>query len=367
MLARHQRRRWARAGLLAVLIGATAGAAWAAPPISAVAVFPVENLSGEGVPAESVRQVLVEALTGSGIRVLPDEDLEGFMRRHRVRYAGGLDAATAETLRTETRVDGVVFATIDLSKTSVPPKVALIVRLVSIHGAPEVVWATDVGLAGDDAPGLFELGLVGDYDVLLGRALRETSAALLTHLQAGRAGDGPRPAGKFRPKDFYRGYRLEPGRTYTVAVLPFHNASPRRNAGDVMALLFVRHLAGRGQFRVLDTGVVRRELLAARVIMEGGPSLRDADTVAALVDADFVLGGRVLSYDDHDGENSNPRVEFSTVLIEKASRRVVWTSNSYNDGIDGIRLFDRGRTRTAHRMATQMVRLTAEQMAGGRQ
>jgi hypothetical protein len=58
-------------------------------------------------------------------------------------------------------------------------------------------------------------------------------------------------------------------------------------------------------------------------------------------------------------------VEFSTVVIEKASRRVVFSSDSDNRGTDGVRFFERGISRTAHGMATQMVRLTAAAIAGG--
>jgi len=57
-------------------------------------------------------------------------------------------------------------------------------------------------------------------------------------------------------------------------------------------------------------------------------------------------------------------VEFSTALLETKSRRVVWSSDSYNEGSDGVRFFERGSSRTAHAMATQMVRLTAEMIAG---
>ena len=131
-----------------------------------------------------------------------------------------------------------------------------------------------------------------------------------------------------------------------------------------MALLCIRHLSGFPQFHVLDTGVARRQLLDARVIMDGGLSIPDAEMVASLIEADFVLAGRVLRYEDYDGPAGRTGVEFSTVLIERESRRVVWSSDSYNDGSDGIGLFDRGRSRTAHAMATQMVRLATELIAG---
>lgn len=144
--------------------------------------------------------------------------------------------------------------------------------------------------------------------------------------------------------------------------MPFVNLSDRRNAGDVLTLLFMRHLSGVPAFRVLDSGVVRQQLLEARIIMDGGPSLRDAETLAALIDADFVLGGRVTRYLDYEGAGGRTRVEFSTVVIERKTRKVVWSSDSYNEGMDGVRFFERGASRTAHAMATQMVRLTTDRM-----
>jgi TolB-like protein len=149
-----------------------------------------------------------------------------------------------------------------------------------------------------------------------------------------------------------------------VAVLPFFNRSERRNAGDTLALLFMRHLSAFDAFRVADAGDVREQLLGARIIMEGGVSVADADLVGSVLDADFILAGRVLYYDDQEGADANPRVDFSTVLIERKSRKVVWSSQSYNAGYDGIRFFGRGRSATAHVMATQMVRLASEMIAG---
>jgi TolB-like protein len=348
---------------LAVLLCGSATSA-SAGTMTTVAVFPIENLSGHAVAADGVRQVLIDRLGTAGIRVLDLESLERFMARHRVRYAAGIDATTAESLRKETGVDGVVIASVALSNDVVPPKVAWIVRLVSIEAEPTVVWADDAGLAGDDAPGFFELGLVNDYQTLQTRALDRLTDSLLAYLRNGAVGARPKSASKFRPKTSYRGVALQPDKRYSVAVLPFFNRSERRNAGDILALLFMRHLSSLPQFRIVDTGVARRQLLDARIIMDGGLSISDAETVAALLDADFVMGGQVLRYEDYEGTGARPRVDFSTVLIDRRSRRVIWSSGSYNDGTDGVRFFERGTSRTAHAMATQMVRLTAEMIAG---
>jgi TolB-like protein len=350
--------------LVVFLLTAGAGLAAAGERMTTVAVFPVENLSGGGIPADEVRRFLINRLASGGISVLGDDALEGFMTRHRVRYAAGLDAATAGSLRQETGVDGVVIASIDLSVNTVPPKVALTVRLVSVAGAPVVVWADDAALAGDDAPGLLGLGLVSDYQALLRKALNRIGDSMLAYLKSGEGTAGPKSASKFEPKVAYRSLAIQPDKSYSVAVVPFFNLSGRRDAGEILALLFVRHLSSLQPFRVVDPGVTRRQLLDARVIMDSGLSLADADTVAGLIEADFVLAGRVIFYEDYEGPADRTRVEFSAVLIEKKSRRVVWSSDSYNAGSDGVRFFGLGATRTAHAVATQMVGLTARKIAG---
>jgi TolB-like protein len=339
------------------------GAAAAAPRPAAVAVFPIENLSGGAIAAGEIRTFLAGTLAADGVRVLDDAVLEQFFERHRVRDTSGIDAPTAEALRAETGVQGILVASVEQAGTSLPPKFAVVARLVALDAAPAVVWADDVAMSGDDAPGLFDLGLVSDYDTLQSRGLARLGGSLGAYVKTGQA-PAPRADAKFRPGAVYRGLALDPKRTYSVAVMPFVNLTDRGGAGEILALLFVRHLSAFAGLQVLDPGVVRRQLLDARIILEGGLSFSDADTVGALSGADFVIGGRVLRYDGSAGYGSDVRVEFSTVLIERSSRRVVWSSDSHNDAREDVGLFGRGASKTAHVMATQMVRLTAVSMAG---
>lgn len=364
-------RRLARVGsLVAALVGvalpAIAAPRSAAAATATIAVFPVENWSGRAIPGDDVHAFLIDRLASAGVSVVAADDLDAFIARHRVRYAAGIDAATASALKRETGADAIVIASIELFSELVPPKVALIARLVSLDAPPTVVWADDAGLSGDDAPGLLDRGVVASSDALLTRALDRVTSSLVGYLATGQA---PAPTSnpmKFRPKIAFNAVRLEAGAEYSMAVLPFFNLSERPNAGEILASLFMRHFSSQQPFRVADTGDVREQLLKARIIMDGGVSLSDAELVGSLLDADFVLAGRVLYYDDFEGPEANPRVEFSTVLIERRSRKVVWSSQSYNAGSDGVRWFGRGRSMTAHAMATQMVRLAAERIAAGR-
>jgi TolB-like protein len=339
-------------------------AARAPEPVSLVAVMPLQNLSGEAVPSADMQQALVDAISSEGVDVLADDALDAFLTRHRVRYTAGIDRETARLLREEEGVDAVLVASVDLASALYAPKVALTARLVSLRDVPTVRWADDVALAGDEAPGWFGVGLVSDYEALQGRALARMAQSLRHHLRTGETVAPPDAASKFRPRTAYRGAIAAHGAPYSVAVLPFYNLSTRRGAGDIMALLFMRHLSASPAVRVLDAGDVREQLLRARVIMEGGISIADADVVGSVLEADYVLAGRVLEFHDFEGAEAVPRVEFSTVVVERASRRVVWSSQSDNAGGDGVVLFGRGATRTAHAMATQMVRITSDMITG---
>lgn len=332
--------------------------------MNTVVVLPVDNLSGGSMPSDEIRQDFVRAVRAAGPRVVESTALDAFMTRHRIRYEAGVDDAVGRALRQELGADGVLVVSFEFMSAANPPKIALSARLVSLKGAPTVVWADGTGLAGDDAPGLFGLRLVTSYAALQQKAMDRIGSSLAAYLKGGAVDAGPAGSNRLKPRVLYRSIALQEDRKYTVAVVPFLNLSGRRTAGDTLQLLFVRYLSRLPQFCVVDPGVVREQLLDARVIMNDGLSLSDAEKVAAPVDADFVLSGLVVRYADYEGSSGQASVEFSTLLIDKRSRKVVWRSESDNEGRDTVGLFERGITKTAHAMATQMVRLTTDLIAG---
>jgi len=44
------------------------------------------------------------------------------------------------------------------------------------------------------------------------------------------------------------------------------------------------------------------------------------------------------------------------------TRQIVWSSNSYNQGDDGVFFFNLGKVNTAHGIAAEMVRSTVREM-----
>ena len=320
-----------------------------------IAVFPVENLSGTLAPSKEIRQIFIEKLRANGFDVLDEGTLELFMAKYRIRYTGGINREIAKAFKQEVGTDGVLMTTLELYNDTNPPKISFISRLVSTGDSPTISWIDGVGLSGDDSRGLLDLGLIEDPKILLDKAMKLVFDSLNRSLSTGTMGiGGGNPKRKFRPKIFYRSPILEPGRKYTVAIVPFFNYSLRKYAGDLMVLHFAKELKRFKTFDVIEPGMVRQVFLQVRIIMDQGISLADAESVMSLLNADLILTGGVTDYEDYQGGVGKPKVSFSAQLIERKSKGVVWSSTSYNQGDDGVFFFEQGKIRTAYVMASQM-------------
>ena len=328
-----------------------------------IAVLPVENLSGSAAPLKEIRKALIESLVSRRFKILDEERLEEFMERHRLRYIGGIDGKTSNALQEETGVGSVLITSLELYDTGVPTKISLTSRLVSTNVSPVILWMESVGLSGDDSPGILDLGLIENPIILRDKALRSLSDSLAGNLSEKRGRD---PAGgerkKFRPKIAFRSPTFDSRAPHTLAVLPFFNQSLRKYGGEIMQLHLVREMTKLENIAVIEPGVVRKELLALRIIMEDGISLAQADVVWDALNADLLLTGKVMDYQDYQGADGAPVVDFSLQIIERKGRAVGWASKSYNKGTDGVWFFDLGRERTANAMASKMARIVRGMM-----
>lgn len=328
-----------------------------------IAVFPVFNLSATPAPLKQIRRLLTDNLKAGGETVIDEQILENVFAKHRIRHVGGIDFSAASAIRQEAGADVVLITSLEHYSDVLPPKISLTARLVSTGDRIRILWMDGIGLAGDDSPGLLDLGLIETSETLLELALQHILTSLSQFLATGqKADDAPAPSSKHRPKVIFRSPVLDPAVPYTVAVMPFFNLSERSFAGEIMALHFVRQLVAHDNFIVIEPGVVRHELLRGRVIMGGGMSLADAGLISRLLEADLILSGKIMDYQDFQGPLAKPKVDFSAEIFEGKSREVVWASLSYNRGDDGVFFFDWGRINTAYAMATQMVQLAVADM-----
>jgi len=339
---------------------------------SLLAVFPLENLSGNAAPTNEIRRQLLDHLKGRGLHILADEVLEGFMVRHRVRYTGGLSREIGQTLRGETGVKGVLIGSIELYQGAYPPKVGLALRLVSTGEKPIICWMDLASRGGNDTPGLLGLGLIRDDLVLLEKVIAKTVKSLDGYLSNSRGKDekdGSRipMEGRFRPKKFFRSRFFAASvaeRPPQVAVLPFFNDSSRRHAGEIVRLHLLGVLVRQGNSLVLDPGEIRVALLKSRTIMEGGPSLPQGDLLLYMTETDLIFYGSVKEYQEGMGPRGVAEINFSCQILDPKSKRVIWSSISYNKGDGGVFFFDVGRVNTVPAMLSQMIEKLITQIFG---
>lgn len=323
-----------------------------------IAVFPVENLSGTVAPLKEIRQTFIEKLGSVGVDVLDEETFEKFMAKYRIRYTGGVSTEIAKAFKQDINVSGVLITSLELYSDVNPPKISLISRLVSTGGNPSILWMDGVGLAGDDSRGFLDLGLIEDPKALLNKGMKVMFDSMKRYLsKRSEGGGGYSVKRKFRPHISYRSPSFDPNRKYTVAIAPFFNYSLRKYAGDILVLHFAKELKRFDRFDVIEMGAVRQAFLEMRIILDQGVSLVNADSIAGLLNVDLILAGDVTDYEDYQGVWGKPKVSFSAQIIERKSREVVWSSNSHNEGDEGVFFFDLGRVNTASVMVSQMAQL----------
>jgi hypothetical protein len=359
-----------------------------------IAVLPFDNLSGKALPVKEFRSLLTDRLREIGLSIMDDATLERFMAAHRLRYTGGLDTETAKSFKIETDVDAVLITTVELYNRAVPPKIALFCRLVSTGGSPQILWMDGVSFAGNQSPGILGLGLIEDIVKLRDKAFGQLVASLasyrpsdkwpagkeiipdassgrsewdfptvsLTHTGLTRRLPTYSVKGSYGPRSVFSYPALRSGSRYSIAVVPFTNKSERSNAGELMTMHFVRQLINSGDFEVIDPGIVRRELINMRMVMPEGVSFADMDALFSLLNTDLVLIGDDFDYQDPQDPMGVPKVEFSTLLIERKSRKIIWSSENHNEGDNYIYAFDWGQVYTAHELMSRMVARTVRMM-----
>ncbi|WP_242352456.1 MULTISPECIES: hypothetical protein [unclassified Anaeromyxobacter] len=325
-----------------------------------IAVLPIENLSGGVVPGKHLLKLLSLAAARAGADVVEGNPVDEFLSRHRVRFTGGIDAATASAARDELEVDAVLVTSVLLYHAGAPPKIAVTMRLVATGERPEILWMDGAVLSGNDEPGLLDLGIISKIERLERNALARLTGSLAGFLSGQGSPVTTCPAERrFEPRVSFRSRRFAPGAA-SVAVLPFVNQTERRGAGEALAVEFVRHLSSLGTVTVAEPGVVRDALIRYRIVLEGSLSLLAVRTATEVLGTDLVLTGVVREYDD---VGPVPKADFTVTLIDTRTEEVVWEATSDHRGDDDVVLFDRGRVNTATALACRMVRSVVDGIA----
>jgi hypothetical protein len=330
-------------------------------PSARIAFFPLENASEKGTPLKRIGEAFEKSLAGAGLEVVSGDAVERFLAANRLRYTGGVSQGAARAAREALGVQGILITSVLEYRTGPPPRMAVVARLVSTEDAPNILWIDGASLDGNENPGLLNLGVIGSIEEVQ-RIVLDSLAASLASFVTGE-GPGARPCesnSRFKPRVAFRSSLLETGTPRTIAVLPFGNRSTRSRAGMAVQLEVLRQIVALNRFRVQEPGVVRDTLLRNRIVLESGVSVDDARALRLDIATDLILTGEVFDL----SEGLTPQASLSIAVLDGRLSEVVWMSNSYNRGDDGVFFFDTGRVATASELVCRMVRRVVDGMDG---
>ena len=130
----------------------------------------------------------------------------------------------------------------------------------------------------------------------------------------------------------------------SIAVMPFDNLTTDRLAAARVRNSFMTSLLATGVVYVIPSGEVVRGIKRAGIETPTIPSSDDVAKLAAIIKADAVVTGVVNEYGQvRSGTTTANVISVSLQMIEKESRKVVWTASTTKGGISTMdRLFGGG-------------------------
>jgi TolB-like protein len=316
-----------------------------------IAILPTQNLTGARAPVGQVGEWLRRAVAAGELEVVPEAGVDEVLAKFRIRSVSGLDRDGAAALRAGLAVDAVLVSSLDVHLPGKQPAISITARLVSTEDPPRVLWMDRVAASGDDAPGLLGLGVVDRLDVLQALSVARLAASLFGGPSAQCAAEA-----RFTSRTRFASVELRAPDRRRVAVLPFQNLSDRRDGGEVIALELVRQLAASGAYEVVEPGLVRRELLADRIVLEGGVSIVNATTVLKALGADLALSGTVHDLTGATTHAGIPSVSFSVEVLDRRTELLAWSSTSSGRGDDRVRFFGLGLVNNPLDLACRLAR-----------
>jgi hypothetical protein len=352
--------------LLSILaFGAVAAAGTEAA--TTVAMLPLENLSGIDGAREELAAPLAAALEAKGYAVVRGDAVEEILEAERIRHLDSLTPAARQMLCRRLGAQGLVLGSVDVFLEGAVPVVALQARLVGEDGG--ITWADAAGRTGDDTEGLFELGRLTGLPALAADVVRNLVRDLPAagaNAPAARLPGAPRG----RSPATFRDGALRAGGRYRICPLPLENRTDARPSARVVAPLLARRLRQSGLFDVVEPADLR-----AAMVAESVQSLRDAEPAAlqklgARIGTSLFLRGTIYSYREASphGADVPPAFALELSLVDVASARILWTSESARQGRDYEGLLGRGAITNvvalADRTVAEMVHALLEARPG---
>lgn len=140
-----------------------------------------------------------------------------------------------------------------------------------------------------------------------------------------------------------------------VAVLPFYNLTGQKDAGKIVADIFVTEMFKSARFRVEEPGNIAQFMIQERMDTVGEIEIEKLKILGRRLDVDEVLTGTVEEFDD--GISSGvPIVSITARMIDSNSGRLIWSAQNKKRGDDYIIVLDLGEVRSVTTLTQKVVR-----------
>jgi hypothetical protein len=144
--------------------------------------------------------------------------------------------------------------------------------------------------------------------------------------------------------DYYHDPNMDFSAIRTVAVMPFANLTRDKLAGERVRDTFMTGLMSTGVIYVIPPGEVARGISRLGLADPTAPAGDEITKLLAIIRADAVITGTVREFGEvKSGTASANVISVSMQMIEKESRKVVWSASATKGGISfWDRLFGAG-------------------------
>lgn len=142
-----------------------------------------------------------------------------------------------------------------------------------------------------------------------------------------------------------------------IAVLPFYNMSRQKDAGKIVANVFVTEMFKSGRFRVEEPGNVVQFMIQERMDTIGEIEIERLKILGKRLSVDAVVVGTVEEFDDgRGGAYPSPTVSITARMIDSSSGQLIWSAQNKKKGDDYIIIFDFGEIRSVTTLTQKVVK-----------
>ncbi|HBR16776.1 MAG: hypothetical protein A3G39_04525 [Deltaproteobacteria bacterium RIFCSPLOWO2_12_FULL_43_16] len=142
-----------------------------------------------------------------------------------------------------------------------------------------------------------------------------------------------------------------------IAVLPFYNMSGQKDAGKIVANVFVTEMFKSGRFRVEEPGNVVQFMIQERMDTIGEIEIERLKILGKRLSVDAVVVGTVEEFDDgRGGAYPSPIVSITARMIDSNSGQLIWSAQNKKKGDDYIIIFDFGEIRSVTTLTQKVVK-----------